>query len=86
VVAFLIALVPSAGALFIFWLVLRGLLQADRRERAAMAQYEAAEDRAAAEGAATERAERTGTERSAVQPTTAPGATTDSEGRGGNET
>jgi hypothetical protein len=41
VVGFLIALLPSLGALFIFWIGLRALLQADRRERAAEARFEA---------------------------------------------
>jgi hypothetical protein len=41
VVAFLIALLPSLGALFIFWLAIRALLEADRRERAAQARFEA---------------------------------------------
>jgi threonine/homoserine/homoserine lactone efflux protein len=45
VVAFLIALVPSIGVLFIFWLGIRALLEADRRERAAQARIEAAERR-----------------------------------------
>jgi threonine/homoserine/homoserine lactone efflux protein len=41
VVAFLIALLPSVGALFIFWMGIRALLEADRRERAAQAGFEA---------------------------------------------
>jgi hypothetical protein len=41
VVAFLIALLPSAGVLFIFWIGIRALVQADRRERAAQARFEA---------------------------------------------
>lgn len=45
VVAFLVALVPSAGVLFVFWLGIRALVQADRRERAAQARIEAAERR-----------------------------------------
>lgn len=43
--AFLIALVPSIGVLFIFWIGIRALVQADRRERAAQARIEAAERR-----------------------------------------
>jgi threonine/homoserine/homoserine lactone efflux protein len=31
------AIVPSAGLLFLFWLALRALIEADRRERAAEA-------------------------------------------------
>jgi len=41
--AFLVALVPTIGVLFIFWIALRALLQADRRERTAQARIEAAE-------------------------------------------
>jgi hypothetical protein len=41
VVEFLIALLPSLGALFIFWIGLRAMIQADRRERAAQARFEA---------------------------------------------
>jgi hypothetical protein len=33
------ALVPSAGLLFLFWLALRALIQADRRERVAEANW-----------------------------------------------
>lgn len=40
---FLIALFPSIGVLFIFWMGIRALVQADRRERAAQARIEAAE-------------------------------------------
>jgi threonine/homoserine/homoserine lactone efflux protein len=47
----LVAIVPSAGALFLFWIALRAILQADRRERVAQARIEAAQDRAAAAAA-----------------------------------
>jgi threonine/homoserine/homoserine lactone efflux protein len=43
VTGFLIALLPSLGVLFIFWIGIRALVQADRRERAAQARIEAAE-------------------------------------------
>jgi threonine/homoserine/homoserine lactone efflux protein len=43
VTGFLIALLPSIGVLFIFWIGIRALVQADRRERAAQARIEAAE-------------------------------------------
>jgi hypothetical protein len=32
---FLVALIPSAGVILLFWLAVRSMIQADRRERAA---------------------------------------------------
>jgi hypothetical protein len=46
VTGFLVALAPSVGVGFIFWLGIKSLLEADRRERAAQARIEAAERRA----------------------------------------
>lgn len=43
-VDFLLAVLPSAGVLFIFWIAIRSLVQADRRERVAQARIEAAQD------------------------------------------
>jgi len=40
-VEFLIAILPSLGVLFLFWLGIRALVQADRRERIAQARLEA---------------------------------------------
>jgi threonine/homoserine/homoserine lactone efflux protein len=34
---YVLAIVPSAGVLFLFWLAVRAMLTADRRERAAHA-------------------------------------------------
>jgi threonine/homoserine/homoserine lactone efflux protein len=48
VTEFLAALVPSAGVLFLFWLGIRALLEADRRERSAQARITAADRRSAA--------------------------------------
>jgi hypothetical protein len=42
VLRFLEALAPSLGVLLIFWLGIRALLQADRRERIAQARIESA--------------------------------------------
>ena len=47
VVKFLLAVLPSAGVLFIFWIGIRALVQADRRERIAQARIEAEQDAAA---------------------------------------
>jgi hypothetical protein len=41
---FLEAIIPSIGVLFLFWLTIRALINADRRERAAQARWEAAAD------------------------------------------
>ncbi|KGM10767.1 hypothetical protein [Cellulomonas bogoriensis] len=41
------ALVPSVGVGLIFWFVMRAVIHADRRERAAIAQLEAEEQAAA---------------------------------------
>jgi threonine/homoserine/homoserine lactone efflux protein len=37
---YLLAIFPSAGILFLFWLAIKGLVEADRRERAAQARYQ----------------------------------------------
>jgi len=50
VTGFLIAVIPSAGVLFLFWLAIRAILEADRRERSAQARIEAAERRGNAPG------------------------------------
>lgn len=42
------ALLPPIGVGLIFWVVMRAIVQADRRERAAVARLEAAEDAARA--------------------------------------
>ena len=44
---FLLAVLPSAGVLFIFWIGIRALVQADRSERLAQARIEAEQDAAA---------------------------------------
>ena len=36
----LLALVPSAGVLFLFVVAIKGMLEGDRRERTAMARWE----------------------------------------------
>jgi threonine/homoserine/homoserine lactone efflux protein len=52
VLPFLTAVLPSLGVLLIFWLAIRALVQADRRERSAQARIEAAERRQNTAGAA----------------------------------
>ncbi|MBI4941215.1 hypothetical protein [Kineosporia sp. A_224] len=49
---FLLAVLPSAGVLFIFWIGIRAMLQADRRERLAQARIDAEQDAAARRDAA----------------------------------
>lgn len=44
VLAGLVALVPSVGVGLIFWYAMRAVVQADRRERAALARLEAEAD------------------------------------------
>ena len=39
------AVTPTIGVLFLFWLAIRAIIEADRRERSAQARYEAAERR-----------------------------------------
>ena len=48
---FLTAVIPSLGVLLIFWVAIRALVQADRRERSAQARIEAAERRQNSPGA-----------------------------------
>jgi len=66
----LVAIVPSAGALFLFWIALRAILQADRRERLAQARIEAAQD---AEDAARAAASADGRTDGPAEPAGAPG-------------
>lgn len=47
----LAALIPSAGLLFLFWVILKHMVEGDRRERAALREWEAA--RAAEEAKAS---------------------------------
>ena len=51
VLPFLTAVIPSLGVLLIFWVAIRALVQADRRERSAQARIEAAERRQNSAGA-----------------------------------
>ena len=44
------AVTPTIGVLFLFWLAIRAIIEADRRERSAQARIEAAEQRANAPG------------------------------------
>ena len=41
---FLSALIPSIGLLFLFWVILKHILEGDRRERAALRAAEQAQD------------------------------------------
>jgi hypothetical protein len=46
------AVVPSIGILFLFWLALRAMIQADRRERAAEAKWDREHGLVGADGVA----------------------------------
>ncbi|HET7304198.1 MAG TPA: hypothetical protein VFJ12_06560 [Segeticoccus sp.] len=41
---YIAAVLPTAGILYLFWLVMKNLVEADRRERIAHSQWEAAQD------------------------------------------
>ena len=47
---YFLAIFPSAGVLFLFWLAMKALFEGDRRERAAEAQFD--RERATGEAAA----------------------------------
>lgn len=47
----LAALIPSIGLLFLFWVILKHLLEGDRRERAAIRRWEEEQDAARASSA-----------------------------------
>lgn len=58
---FLVSVIPSVGAILFFWLALRAIFQADRRERAAVARFDAEYAPAAgAPGRADDRAQTPG--------------------------
>ena len=40
----LAALLPSIGLLFLFWVILKHVIEGDRRERAALRRWEAEQD------------------------------------------
>jgi hypothetical protein len=44
----LAALIPSIGLLFLFWVIIKHLVEGDRRERAAIRRWEAEQDAARA--------------------------------------
>lgn len=50
----LLALIPSLGVLFLFVVVLKAMLEGDRRERAAQARYEREQDERARRASSTE--------------------------------
>ncbi|WP_137121360.1 hypothetical protein [Segeticoccus rhizosphaerae] len=41
----IITLIPSVGILYLFWYIMKHILEGDRRERLAHAQWEAEQDR-----------------------------------------
>ncbi|MBW8172098.1 hypothetical protein K0651_03425 [Ornithinimicrobium sp. Arc0846-15] len=44
------ALIPTAGLLFLFWVIMKHILEGDRRERAAQREWENSRAAAAEEG------------------------------------
>lgn len=54
------ALVPSIGVGLLFWFAIRSIVQADRRERVAMARMDAEEREAGRDRAAQEHGDRRG--------------------------
>ncbi|MGB3828029.1 MAG: hypothetical protein WA962_04565 [Ornithinimicrobium sp.] len=48
------ALLPTAGLLYLFWVIMKHILEGDRRERAAQRLWEAEQDAAAARNVGTE--------------------------------
>ncbi len=48
------ALLPTVGLLYLFWVIMKHILEGDRRERAAQRLWEAEQDAAAAGKAAAE--------------------------------
>lgn len=48
----LAALLPSIGLGYLFWVIMKHIVEGDRRERAALREWEARQDRQARESAA----------------------------------
>lgn len=58
VMPYVIALVPSVGVGILFWIVIKNMIEGDRKERLAHSQWEAEEEkRRAAEKRAAEKSE-----------------------------
>lgn len=51
----LAALIPSIGLLFLFWVILKHLIEGDRRERAAIRRWEEEQDSAKAAAASSDK-------------------------------
>ena len=49
VMPYVIALVPSVGVGILFWIVIKNMIEGDRKERLAHSQWEAAEEKKRAE-------------------------------------
>jgi hypothetical protein len=52
VMPYVIALVPSVGVGILFWIVIKNMIEGDRKERLAHSQWEAAEEKRRAEESA----------------------------------
>jgi hypothetical protein len=56
VMPYVIALVPSVGVGILFWIVIKNMIEGDRKERLAHSQWEAAEKKRAEEAGLAEEA------------------------------
>ena len=66
------ALIPSAGVGFLFWLVIKNMIEGDRRERLAQRRWEAEQDRAEQLRSARPAADSAGAQGSVPERTAAP--------------
>ena len=64
VMPYVIALVPSVGVGILFWIVIKNMIEGDRKERLAHSQWEAEEKRRAEQARLAEEEQLTGEEKS----------------------
>jgi hypothetical protein len=83
VVKVLLAILPSAGVLYIFWLGIKALIEADRRERKAEAQWDAATGKGTTGKGTTGKGSTTGGQRDQAAGVTGPNGTGSNPARHG---